>query len=151
MSASSRMSGLSLGRYGLLSFLQPPLHKKAVALMHSTVRLQACATVSPTLLYDVIFYGVRIILSCCCFAQVHQSLARSDDCSPEILNYFDVEGTDVLLYELRFLSADIRPAVAAYIAQHNLPAQVPGTGALACLLLSTVLPFHTCHSFELFE
>ena len=51
---------------------------------------------------------------------MHQSLARSEGCTPEILRYFDIEGTDVLLYELRFLSADVRPAVATYIAQHNL-------------------------------
>ena len=63
-------------------------------------------------------------------SQVYQSLERSSDFSKDMLKYFDAEGADVLLYELRFLSAEVRPAAAAYIADKQLEPQVPSASPL---------------------
>lgn len=57
-------------------------------------------------------------------AQVYQSLQRSGECSKETLNYFDREGADVLLYELRFNAGPSRPDAATYIAENQLDTQV---------------------------
>ena len=61
-----------------------------------------------------------LICWACAACQVYQSLQKSTEVSKDILQYFDAQGADVLLYELRFLSVETRPAAAAYIATKQL-------------------------------
>lgn len=63
--------------------------------------------------------------------EVYQSLQRSGECSKETLNYFDREGADVLLYELRFNAGPSRPDAATYIAENQLDTQQARTLARA--------------------
>ena len=68
--------------------------------------------------------------------QVHQSLQKSPECTKETIQYFDVEGADVLLYEPRFLSAEVRPAAATYIAANQLEPPVSPRMRRPCNCLS---------------
>ncbi|GMH35219.1 hypothetical protein BSKO_03087 [Bryopsis sp. KO-2023] len=52
-------------------------------------------------------------------ANVYASVAKSKD-SEEVLDFFDNEGGQYLLYELRFLSGEPRVSAARYIARNNL-------------------------------
>ncbi len=71
--------------------------------------------------------GSRRVLSwqdCCVSRQVYESLAKAEDFPAEKLAYFDVEGGEDLLHEMRFLPVAARPAAAEYIVDNGLDATV---------------------------
>ena len=57
---------------------------------------------------------------------MHASLAKSD-MDRKALKYFDVDDADLLLYELRFLDLETRPAAATYVAEKELSTPVSTT------------------------
>lgn len=56
--------------------------------------------------------------------QVYESLKTSDEVSEETLSFFDSEGAEYLLYEMRFLAVTKRVEPAKYIVANNLDARV---------------------------
>ena len=56
--------------------------------------------------------------------QVYDSLGKAEEFPAEKLAYFDVEGGEDLLHEMRFLPVAARPAVAEYIVDNGLDATV---------------------------
>ena len=77
---------------------------------------------------EIAEFRVCFVQHCCLVVQqVYQSLKKSGECSPITIKYFDVEGGDLLLYELRFLSAELRASAAKYIADGQLEPQVRRT------------------------
>lgn len=61
--------------------------------------------------------------------QVYESVKRSGEMDEAMLAYFDVEGGEALLYELRFLSIRQRTQAAIYIVTNDLSAQVSAAAA----------------------
>ena len=51
---------------------------------------------------------------------MYESLRRSAEFPEEKLAHFDMEGAEDLLYEMRNLGVELRPATAEYIADNNL-------------------------------
>lgn len=69
-------------------------------------------------------------------------MKKSGELSPYALAYFDGEGGEMLLYELRFLSIRQRAQAAQYIADNELSAQVwllHGQPGGACASLASVV------------
>ena len=69
---------------------------------------------------------------------MHDSLQKSGEVGDADLKYFDQQDADLLLYELRFLEFDVRPAAATYIAQKQLDV------AVRAPLTPTVAPAGCC-------
>ncbi|KAK9839810.1 hypothetical protein WJX81_003436 [Elliptochloris bilobata] len=63
--------------------------------------------------------------------QVYESLARSGEVPPDEMAYFDPEGGEDLLYGLRFLPIDKRPAIARFIVERQMDAAEAGVLARA--------------------
>jgi hypothetical protein len=55
---------------------------------------------------------------------VYESLKASGELPPATLQYFDAEGAEYLLYELRFLAVEKRVEPAMYIVANNLDVKV---------------------------
>ncbi|KAK9784877.1 hypothetical protein WJX73_008467 [Symbiochloris irregularis] len=54
--------------------------------------------------------------------QVYQSLADGEKIGSDVMQFYDTEGSEMLLYELRFLGNDLRITAARYIAEQGLEA-----------------------------
>ncbi len=55
---------------------------------------------------------------------MYESLKASGELPPATLQYFDAEGAEYLLYELRFLAVEKRVEPAMYIVANNLDVKV---------------------------
>lgn len=88
--------------------------------------------------------------------QVYESLRRSAEFPKEKLTHFDSEGAEELLYEMRNLGVNLRPATAEYIADNDLdpyvrprtPAASPYCWALPAthgLLTGSPIYVMSCH------
>ena len=53
-------------------------------------------------------------------ASIYDALKKSGLIDPKVMAYYDIDGTEELLHELRFLSLSQRCAAVAYIAQKGL-------------------------------
>lgn len=53
-------------------------------------------------------------------ASIYDALKKAGELSPEVLEFFDIPGSEVLLHELRFLSLKQRTAAVTYIAENGL-------------------------------
>ena len=51
---------------------------------------------------------------------MYESLRRASTFPNEKLSYFDTEGAEELLYEMRNLGVSLRPTTAEYIADNDL-------------------------------
>ncbi len=70
--------------------------------------------------------------------QVYESLKKSPDMPRDKLEQLNAPGSEHLIYEMRFLAHEARPATALYILEKNLDAAVrpyQAECALACPLL----------------
>lgn len=76
--------------------------------------------------------------------QVYESLARSGEVPAEELAYFDAEGGEELLYGMRFLAIDKRPAIARFLVVRQMdaaarPSSVPVAPGTTCVPVCVTL------------